>query len=284
MERIQSAIQKARAARAQDATHDVRRDQKPAGTPKPAPLAAAPDPADLSASDRLWAALPEAEINSSALQKARVFVSQSGDLATPFDVLRTRMLHQMRTNNWRRVAVTSPGSGCGKTTLSLNLAFSLARQRDAHTMVIDLDMRRPSMGKLLQTSQERAFARALEGQSSPEEHLICFKERLAFGTNRNPTDNSAELLQSQSAAHVIDRLEERYQPDVMLFDTPPMLACDDTFAFLDQIDCVLLVAAAEKTTAEELEKCEREIGSRSNLLGVVLNKCRLLDRADSYGY
>jgi len=278
MERIQSAIQKARAARAQDAAPDVRQDSRPT------PLAAAPDPADLSASSRLWAALPGLELNTSALQKSRILVSQTGDLATPFDVLRTRMLHQMRLNNWRRVAITSPGSGCGKTTLCLNLAFSFARQRDSRTMVIDLDMRRPSMAKLLQTPKERAFSRALEGQSSPEEHMVCYRERLTFGVNHRPTDNSAELLQSSGAANVIDRLEERYQPDVMLFDTPPMLACDDTFAFLDQIDCVLLVAAAEATTAEELEKCEREIGTRSNLLGVVLNKCRLLDKAYSYGY
>ncbi len=282
MERIQSAIQKARAARAQDVPHDEGHTSPPARhIAKPASLVEA---VEAPASVSLWAELPAAEFNIAALKKGRVFLDRAGDLTTPFDVLRTRILYEMQKNNWRRLAITSPGSACGKTTLCLNLAFSLARQRESRTLVIDLDMRRPSMAKLLQTPQGQAFSSVLEGRDSPEEHLVCYQEKLAFGGNHKPTSNSAELLQSQGAAHVIDQLEERYQPDVMLFDTPPLLACDDTLAFLDQIDCVILLAAAETTTAEELERCEREIGTRSNLLGVVLNKCRLLDKADSYGY
>lgn len=83
---------------------------------------------------------------------------------------------------------------------------------------------------------------------------------------------------------MIDGLEERYDPDVMIFDTPPLLTCDDTSAFLDQIDCVLLVAASEASTVEEMKKCEHEIRERSNLLGVVLNKCRYLEKPYTYGY
>ena len=68
----------------------------------------------------------------------------------------------------------------------------------------------------------------------------------------------------------------------MIFDMPPMLVSDDAMAFMGQVDCVLIVAAAETTTINEIDRCERELAAQTNVLGVVLNKCRYLER--SYGY
>ncbi len=281
MERIQSAIQKAREAR-----------QTPADTTVAPESAASPaseadqkrDRSSETTVDQRWSDLNSVTLLPKQLKKVRIVAAQPSTQSASFDVLRTRMLHQMNTNNWRRVAIASPGVACGKTTLCVNLAFSFARQRNTRTFVIDLDMRRPAIGKLLKLGGGSNFSDALEGRNAPEEHLACYEQRLAFATNSKPVSNSAELLQDKGVAHVIDDLETRYQPDVMLFDTPPMLACDDTIAFLDQVDCVLLVAAAESTTAEEIAKCQREIVARSNLMGIVLNKCRYLEKTDSYGY
>lgn len=282
MERIQSAIQKAREERGNS---DGIKTGNTASLPANHLQTPQSDPASIFAPEgNLWANLPKLELKPKQLSRARVYTDQATEAAAAFDVLRTRMMHQIKTNNWRRVAISSPGSACGKTTLCMNLAFSFARQRNIRTMVIDLDMRRPSIDKILKASGQRFFASALERESAPEDHMICHQEKLAFATNSKPTQNPAELLQDKGAAHVIDQLEERYKPDVMLFDTPPMLACDDTFAFLDQFDCVLLVAAAERTTADELEKCKKDIGERCNLMGVVLNKCRHLSKVDTYGY
>lgn len=278
MERIQTAIQKAREARR------VSDADKKAQTSAPTPVETLqPEGSPASLKEKLWADLPKYELNPKQLMQARISGHEATTESASFDVLRTRMMHQMQSNNWRRVAIASPGSACGKTTLCLNLAFSFARQRNTRAIVIDLDLRRPSIHKLLQAG-EYHFAKALEGESQPEDHIVCYDEKLAFALNSHSVPESAELLQDKDAAHVIDRMEERYQPDIMLFDTPPMLACDDTYAFLDQIDCVLLVAAAESSTAEELKKCKDEISARCNLLGVVLNKCRYLETLDKYGY
>ncbi len=284
MERIQSAIQKAREVRQQSTVAEDAATPRKSSMPSEAiPGGSYPAAPEVSI-DQLWARLPKMKLEPRQLQRARIISDQAGATTAPFDVLRTRIMHQIRTNNWRRIAITSPAPACGKTTLCMNLAFSFARQRATRTMVIDLDMRRPSIEKILRQKEQHKFASALEGNSAPEEHMVCFSEKLIFATNHKPIQNPAELLQYSGTAHVIDKLEERYKPDVMLFDTPPMLACDDAYAFLDQIDCVLLIAAAETTTADELEKCEREITTRCNLMGVVLNKCRYLDEADSYVY
>lgn len=68
----------------------------------------------------------------------------------------------------------------------------------------------------------------------------------------------------------------------MLFDLSPLGVADDTISFLQHVDCVLLVAAAEQTTIKEIDAAEREIASYSNVLGVVLNKCNY--PGETYGY
>jgi len=70
----------------------------------------------------------------------------------------------------------------------------------------------------------------------------------------------------------------------VLFDMPPLLAGDDALAFIGHVDCVLLVAAAETSTIEEVDTCERELAAHTNVLGVVLNKCRYPDRQYGYSY
>ncbi|WP_170605719.1 CpsD/CapB family tyrosine-protein kinase [Ruegeria arenilitoris] len=277
MERIQSAIQKAREAREQNA---------PTGPIDPE-MFVAPSPLQEdvpSRGEQAWADLPVQDFNRRLFKKARIVTHEPGEKSGAFDAMRTRILHELRKNKWRRVAITSPGSGCGKSTLTLNLAFGLARQRDIRTMLVDLDMRNPSIERMLGVKLKNDFASALAGESSPEDHMFCYQKKLAFATNYKPAHNTSELLQGKDAARVIDGLEARYEPDVMLFDTPPLLTCDDTTAFLDQIDCVLLVAAAEASTVDEMKICEHEILQKSNLLGVVLNKCQFLDRAYTYGY
>ena len=83
---------------------------------------------------------------------------------------------------------------------------------------------------------------------------------------------------------LIDALEARLRPDVILFDMSPMLVGDDALAFLDQVDCALMVAAAEETTVAEIEKCGADLAKRTQVLGVVLNKCRYMEDEESRAY
>ncbi len=263
------------------------------GTPLPrgagsAAAAAAPPAAPPAARRALWAALAPFAADPRVLERNRIVAARAGAAATPFDMMRTKLLARMRENSWRRVAITSPSIACGKTMTSLNLAFSLSRQPDLHTMLIELDLRRPTLARVLglpgTTTGDRQFSRALEGGDPPEAHLLRHGTNLALATSRQPARNPAELLQGPGAAGVLDRLEQHYAPDLMIFDMPPMLMTDDTLAFIDQVDCVLLVGAAGTTSAEDVRRCQTDLEGRCNLLGVVLNKCRHPDRSERYGY
>jgi protein-tyrosine kinase len=313
MERIQIALEKARARRAEQQAAGAAPQAAVAPQPvvAPAPVPPVPRraeaeaartpprspeaPAVNGAAVRIgtetrarWLALPEFRPEAKLMQRNHIvgFFSgrEGGKEAGAIDMMRTRILQEMRKNGWRRLAITSPNPTCGKTTVCLNLAFSLGRQANQRTIVADLDMRRPGMARLLGMRGSNSFSRVLEGQAEAVENLVRYGENLAFGTNAGPARNPAELLQSTEAAEALAKIEAEYEPTIVLCDMPPMLQSDDMLAFASKVDCVLLLAAAETTSIDDLDICERELSAHTNVLGVVLNKCRYTDSSSGYGY
>ncbi len=267
MDRIHSAIAKARASR--ESADPVRQ-------------AVQTTPTQRSTGTANWANLPEFQISDQAFDTNHIVAHRADRAATAFDMMRSTLLHNLHHHNWTRVAVTSPDASCGKTTVTLNLAFSLARMSDMRVMVLELDFRRPGMLRALGFDRSLNFSAVLTEAQSPEAQLIRCGTNLAFGLSTTPVQSPAELLSSVRAADVVDRIEAAYRPDVMLFDMPPMSAGDDTLAFLDQVDCALMVAAAEETSASMIDQCGKDLAKRTQVLGVVLNKCRMVDPNDMY--
>jgi protein-tyrosine kinase len=287
MEKIQSAIAKARAARIAAQSNAA---MPSAAVPEtalqataptlPGPEEGRPDPAVVAA---LWSALPGFAPSPALLANNHIVTANANKEAVPFDLMRTRLLQQMRTNNWRRVAITSPGPSCGKSTIALNMAMSLARQPDLRTVLAEMDMRRPSLSRMLGLRAPQSFARVLEGLDPLAAQAIRIGANLAISTCHAPHPHAAELLHSPSVATALDRIEREYDPSIMIFDMPPMFVSDDAMAVIGQMDCVLIIAAAEATKIKEIDRCEREIAAQTNVLGVVLNKCRYMEE-ESYGY
>ena len=259
MSTLQDAIAKARATRT--------------ATGPTAP--AAPD---------IWEALPAFKPSIRRLRRNRIVAADGGRPAMDFDVIRTRMMQVMGQNGWKRLAITSPTAACGKSTMVMNLAFSLARHRDHRTMVVEVDMRKPALSRAMQIPGAHQVSRVFEGREPFEDHAVRVGQNLIFATNTNAVAGSAELLQSAGTARALDDLTARYAPDMMIFDMPPMLTGDDTMAFLARVDCVLLLAAAEQSTIKQIDTCERDIASQTNVMGVILNKCRFMDRDNAYDY
>lgn len=290
MEKIQSAIEKARAAR---------------NTIEPAPAAVSPgvsagsavvspagpstepsatEPSAAQARAAAWAALKPAGIDQTRLRRKRIVAFAGGADAVPFDMMRTKVLQQMRANGWKRLAITSPSPACGKSTIALNLAFSLARQAEMRTILAELDLRRPTLKTILGLRDTHSLSRVLEGGGDFADVALRYGEGLALAVNDGQVRQAAELLQSSSVPAVLAAIEARYTPDLMIFDMPPMLMSDDVMGFMGQVDAVLLVAAAETTTTKEIDACERELAAQTNVMGVVLNKCHFMGREYGYSY
>ena len=263
MERIQSALAKARSAR----------DRKLQSSNPVNAMETSP-----------WQNLTEIRPDQTVLVRNRIVAQLPGQNAASFDVMRTNLLRTLRANSWTRVAVTSPTPGCGKSTVTMNLAFSLARLTDKRVLLVELDLRRPSLLGILGQSDGTQFAAGLvEGQMDMTQ-VKRVGPNLALALSARGVASPAELLSAPRTADLIDELEARLRPDVVLFDMSPMLAGDDVLAFLDQVDCALMVAAAEETTVAEIEKCGKDLAKRTQVLGVVLNKCRYMEDEESRPY
>lgn len=288
MEKIQSAIAKARAER-DAAVTTAANTVGLGGVTANAPLSAdrvAPQTPTGTASDTAlaWRALKPLHLDSARLRDNRIVAFAGGHDAVSFDVMRTKVIQQMRANGWRRLAITSPTASCGKSTIALNLAFSLARQPELRTILLDLDLRRPSLAATLGISGAGSFSQVLQGGSSFTDAGLRYGDGLAIATNAGSVRNPAELLHGSSVPTALATIEATYAPDLMLFDMPPMLVSDDAMVFMGQVDAVLLVAAADNTTIKEIDGCERELASQTNVMGVVLNKCRYMGPEYGYGY
>lgn len=279
MEKIQAAIAKARA------TRDAQ-----AGLPKTAeaaPAAVLPDALPQNAAQDVaaaWAALTSFTPDPLRLRDHHVVSLTANADSVAFDGLRTRTLQQMRGNGWRKLAITSPGPGCGKSTVALNLAFSLARQANLRVILLELDLRRPTLARTLGLRPDVSFAEVLKGTASFEAATRRHGDNLAIAVNLAPVRAAAELLSGPAVAGILEALMSRYAPDVVIFDMPPMMVSDDTIAFLPQVDCAVLIAAAETTALKEIDHCERDIAAQTNVMGIVLNKCRYMEADYGYGY
>ncbi len=305
MEKIQSAIAKARAARAiaQSGTQsgaqsgaaqsglapsDLLQPQR-AAAPPGSPAVALPETArpesdvDAAAKAARWAALPGFAPAPGLLARGHIVTAAGGADAVPFDQMRTRLLQQMRANNWHRVAITSPTPGCGKSTIALNLALSLGRQPDLRTLLAEIDLRRPSLARMLGLRSPQSFARVLEGIDPLAAQAVRIGDNLAVSTCHAPHRHPAELMHSPSLAAALDQIEAEYDPSILIFDMPPMFVSDDAMAVMGRMDCVLIIAAAEATSIKDIDRCERELAGQTNVLGVVLNKCRYMEN-EGYGY
>lgn len=231
-----------------------------------------------------WTSLRPAVLKPAHLARHRVITAGRTDpVHVTFDVLRTRLLRALRARGWSRVAITSPTPGCGKTFVAANLAFALARQASCRTLVLDLDLRIPSLARTLGVRAPGPIADLLAGTRTASEHLLRLAGNLAVGLNDSPVPDAAELLQEPATAAALTALLAEMAPDVVLYDLPPTLACDDVIAFLPQVDGILLVANGAGTKAEDIRQCERLFGDTVPLLGVVLNRADERG-AEAYGY
>lgn len=200
--------------------------------------------------------------------------SRESPTARAFDLLRTRLRQTTQEHGWRNIAVTAPTSGCGNTFTAVNLALSLSRVPASRTVLMDLNLRKPGVAKAFDITARGALREYLAGAVPMDNHMIRASETLALGLNDDADPNPAETLQNTATGITLQKMRTALQPDLVIYDMPPMLGYDDVSAFLPQLDGVLLVSDGTQTVSRQLVECERMLDGQVPLLGVVLNRAR----------
>lgn len=217
---------------------------------------------------------PELPVDKAALERNRVigFGGAGTNALSAYRMIRTRLLQSMRSNGWRTIAVSSAGMGEGKSLTAINLALSISREGNQNVFLVDLDMRRPSMGRYLGVNPRHGVQEYFEGAVEAKD--IFFRigpPGLAIAAATEARDASSELLSSDRLPQLIEHVSSEDPNAVVLFDMPPLLLADDVLAVAPRVDALLLVATEGKTKRHDLATAT-ELVSQFGLAGIVLNR------------
>lgn len=199
----------------------------------------------------------------------------------PFNILRTKVNQAMMDSGWKSLAISSPNPGAGKTTIAINLAFSLARQKNFKVVLVDLDLRRPAIAKTMGINITTSIRQYLSGSVEISQCAVSVSKNLVVLLNDQPVRGSSEMMLSDRGKGITSKIVEAFSPDIIIYDLPPMLSSDDTIGFLPFVDCGLIIVDDGGSKYSDVAKCDQQFSSATNLIGHVLNKST--DKADA-GY
>ena len=191
--------------------------------------------------------------------------------ADTFRFLRTQILQLMKKNGYKTLAISSQRYGDGKTTTAANLAVSIAQDLKQTTLLVDLDLRNPSLSEYLGIHSPVGLTDYLRDNATVKDCLVHLPfERINLFPAGYAIDQSSETLGSPEMEKLASELRERYDDRMIIYDMPPLLQQDDPLVFLPHVDAFLLVVREGITTVDEVKRC-LDILESTNVLGVVLN-------------
>ncbi len=260
MERIKKALEKAQAERGSATKPALRSKRRESGV------------IPLAKHDIEYSQTRVAEINPRHLREHRVIYGDDDrEGLTAYKMLRTQVLQRMVAQAWNTLAITSPGPGDGKTLTAVNLAISLARELHHTVLLVDLDLRNPSVHKYFGLHPEYGIGDHLVDGVDVEDVLLNPSiDRLVLMPGAKVIENSSEILASPNMGQFVQELKSRYPARLVLFDLPPILATDDALSFAPHVDAFLLVLRDAKSRRDELEHA-MQILKNVPIIGTVLN-------------
>lgn len=174
------------------------------------------------------------------------------------------------------IMVTSSIPSEGKTFTTVNLAMSIAKERDLNVLLIDADLSRASLAARLGIPENLGLTDLLEDPTMDVGRVLQRTNirNLSLITAGRPHPMGTELLASQRARTVIAELAARYPDRIILFDTSPIQATNEGGALASEVGQVILVVEAERTTEMEVKGALEMLSGCPNVM-LLLNKMRI---------
>ncbi len=216
----------------------------------------------------------QVEVTWNTLRETRIIhPNENREWIESYRVLRTQVLHRMNEKGFHSIAVTSANPGEGKTITSINLSIALATQGNLQIILVDADLRRPSVHRYLEDNPSYGLSDYLMGEIPLEEALInpVDIDNLLILPSGETRIDSVELLDSSRMTRLIESLKKQYIDSIIVFDVPPVLFAGDAVALSRHIDCMLVVVEDGRTRPDELKRVW-ELLEGKNIVGTILNK------------
>lgn len=226
--------------------------------------------------------VPAERISVSTEWRDRLATGPGGDTALIEQFTRlAATLHQARQGSpLRTVMVTSATPGDGKTFTACNLAYVLAETYGYRVLLVDADLRRPSISGMVNVPGGAGLGEALKATTPQKLALAQLTSRLTFLPAGRPTANSIEALVSPRMQMILEEAATKF--DWVVLDAPPVAPTSDARLLSKMVDGTLFVIRAGKTQHADVQKSIDMVG-RDQILGVVLNDV-VGDAAEKYHY
>lgn len=230
--------------------------------------------------------LSKGEIDKSLLHHNRLvtLTSPQSAVTEQYKKLRTRILQLTKEKSQNTLMITSAIAGEGKTLTSFNLAVTVTQGLQETVLLVDCDLRKPSIHKLLGIKPTYGLSDYLTKNVDLSKLLVKTDiSKLTLLLAGDPLLSPSELLASEKMQNLVKEIKNRYRDRYIIFDSPPLLPTIDPSILGKQVDGVILVIQAGRTAREDVVNALKLLDGM-NVLGVVLNDLEPISSNYQYYY
>ena len=246
---------------------------------------------EASAAEELVFSSRLVELDFDALDSARILRPNAprSKMADQYRVIKRPLITNamgkgaMALTHGNLIMITSALAGEGKSFTAINLAMSLATEQDNTVMLVDADVARPSVLRILGLPPGPGLLDLLENKASMSDVLLRTNvDKLTILPSGSPHARATELLASDAMSALLDDMANRYPDRIIIFDSPPLLLTTESRVLASHMGQVVMVVHADKTKQSDVQNALSTIEDCPVKM-MLLNQARS-DSMGAYGY
>jgi protein-tyrosine kinase len=199
------------------------------------------------------------------------FFEPSSMVAEQFRRLRTYVIRPGMENSPKTILVTSAMAGEGKSMIAINLAITIAVDLNSNALIVDCDLRNPTLSRWFGLREKRGLSNYLLGEDELPELLVKTSvDKLTILPGGTIQDNPVELIGSNKMKSLVADLKARYADRYIILDSSPLLATTEPSVLNEMVDGILLVIKSGDTPRESIQQALKLL-DKKKIIGAVLN-------------
>jgi protein-tyrosine kinase len=219
-------------------------------------------------------------LNPNWIKKINIsYFTPSSMVAEQFRRLRTLIIKPGVVNTPKIIMVASAVSGEGKSLVAVNLASIIAAELNSYALLVDCDLRNPSLTRWFGLQEKKGLSDYLTGKVEMQDLLMKTSiDKLSILSGGSIQDNPVELVGSNKMKTLIQDLKSRYENRYIIIDSSPILATTEPSVLNEIVDGIILVVKSGDTPRETIQQAVRLL-NKNKILGVVLNNMQFKTKA-----
>ncbi|MGE3465729.1 MAG: CpsD/CapB family tyrosine-protein kinase [Pyrinomonadaceae bacterium] len=207
---------------------------------------------------------------------------QTSNYCEEYRSLRTHVLHKSQRQKLQAIVVASSNPSEGKSVTALNLSWLLAQTDGVNCLIIDSDLRMPSLGDYLGIETDKGLSHVLDGDATLADSIVRLEPSgLHILTGGDARNDVAEMISGPKFKEILDEAREMF--DFIIIDAPPLGIFTDATVLINHADGAMLVVRANRTSYSVIDRILEPL-PKDRLLGVVLNQSEDVMEESHYNY